>query len=237
MGVLVRKVSCPGGTHDDTTPSCGVYDDGSMFCFSCSSYFPSVGEVEVREVKKKPEDLRERFNYINSLPFIHHRGLDFRYDSIGYFVCWPLQDYYKLRLWAPKPGESKYLGAKGHKKPWFSLKVNKKVDTCVITEGEINAMSMHTLRLNVDILSPGGASNFFDGEMKLRCTVFSNYSKILVLVDKDKAGLEAAIRFHTLVKPYCPDIRIKLLEKGQDCNEILNKKDGKEELKQLILGM
>jgi len=235
MGIVVRKVQCVSGKHDDKTPSCAVYDDGSGYCFSCTTYFPKISEPTKNLVKEK-EDLREKFIYINKLPTIIHRCLEFRYDSRGYYICWPLEDFYKLRLWAPKDDEPRYIGAKGHKKPWFCLKAYKKVDTCVVVEGEINALSIHSLSIssNFDILSPGGVSSFHDTEMKLRQTIFNNYAKILVLADKDKAGEEAVIKFHKLIKPHCLDIRIKLMEK--DCNQILVE-DGKERLETEILEM
>lgn len=236
MGQVVRKVHCT--EHEDRTPSCAVYEDGSMYCFSCTKYFKGTGEVVATPVAKEQENLRDKFIYIDSLPRMVHRELNVPYDSRGYYVVWPASDYYKLRLWAPRAGEPKYIGAKGHKKPWFCLRAYKKVNACIIVEGELNALSIAAtnIRSEYDILSPGGASNFHDSEMKERVPVFANYGRVLVLVDNDKAGVEAAIKVHGLIKPHCSHIKIALLQKGSDCNEILVR-DGKEALEQLILGM
>lgn len=244
MGTVVRKASCISGLHEDKTPSMAIYDNGSAYCFSCCSHFANI-QAPVAEVKKEPENLTEKFIYINSLPWVDHRGLKFMHDSRGYFITWPGQEYYKYRLWAPRADEPKYIGAKGIKKPWYVLRAYQKTKTCVITEGEINALSIASAfddtttssNCRPDILSPGGASNFFDGEMKSRVEVFKNYATLLVLVDKDKAGVEGVINFHKLAKPYCSDIRIKLMDKGNDANDILCGLSGKERLKEIILGM
>jgi 5S rRNA maturation endonuclease (ribonuclease M5) len=232
---LLRKINCPSGTHEDSTPSCAVYTDGSGWCFSCSKYFKQLEEPMAEIVPKEKENLDDSFKYISTLPLIVHRGLSFPHDNRGYYIRWPNDDYYKMRMWAPKLDEPKYMGAKGHKKPWFYLR--HKSDSCIVVEGEINALSLNELNLGMDILSPGGASNFYDSEMRSTINSFKRYKTVIVLVDKDAAGLKAAIEFHKLVKPYCLDVRVKLMEKGQDCNEILVKENGKEELKKTILGM
>lgn len=227
MGQVVRKIQCVGGTHEDRTPSLAVYDDGSGYCFACNVYFPNIQEPTRVEVTQK-EDLNERFNYIDSLPFESHRGLRFRADSRGYYIVWPSRDYYKLRLWAPRPGEPKYLGAKGHRKPWFLLDGSGS-RTCVLTEGEINALSLKEVYPEVTIISPGGATNFYDQEMKNNVHLFSKYGRLLVLVDEDDAGVKGAIEFHKLVRPYNTDVEIILMERGQDSNELLQ--SGHERLK------
>lgn len=236
MGVVLRKVSCPSGKHDDRTPSCAVYEDNSMYCFSCNYYAKGDSKAIIAEPIKEKEDLNERFKYINSLENITHRGLSFRHDNKGYYITWPGETYYKLRSWAVRPGESKYIGARGHKKPWFGASTHPNSRKLLIIEGEINAISVKEAAetKEIDVISPGGASNFFDREMKSKVEYFRKYATIGVLVDNDEAGAEAAIKFHKLVKPYCSDIRIKLMEK--DANTILID-DGKEKLKEFIMGV
>lgn len=234
MGVLVKKINCPSGLHEDKTPSCGVYEDGSGFCFACNTSFKSIAEP-VAMPPKEMENLDDSFRIIDALPAMGHRGLQFPYSNRGYYIVWPKKDYYKLRLWAPRPDEPKYLGAKGHKKPWFVLKPPVPVKTCVVTEGEINAMSIAALLPHLMVVSPGGASNFHDGEMKSKVELFRKYDTIIVLVDSDKAGVEGAMKFHTLVKPHCLDVRIKLMENGNDANALFQSTNGQETLRKIIL--
>lgn len=232
MGVFLKKIPCPGQTHVDSTPSCGVYDNGSAYCFACGKYFPKVQEPEI-SVSKPKVDLVEQYQYIDSLPLISHRGLMFPHDSRGYYICWPKKDYFKLRLWAPSVTEAKYYGAKGHKKPWFVYRaaVNRQ---CVLIEGEINALSLGLIsELNeCDIISPGSASNFYDAEMKLNLDKLVDYDTIYVIVDDDSAGVQAVIKCLPLLKTACIDIRI-IVQKA-DCNQILVNY-GQEKLKREML--
>lgn len=236
MGVLVNKVRCPAGTHEDRTPSCGVYADGTGYCFACNTAFKDIGDP-ISVVPKEIEDLNGKLSYIDSLPLVDTRGLSFHHDNRGYYIVWPNRDYYKYRLWAPRPEEPKYIGAKGHKKPWFVLKPKAPVKTCVVTEGEINALSVFNLLPTMMVMSPGGASNFHDGEMKSKVELFRKYDTIIVLVDADEAGVTGAMKFHTLVKPHCLDVRIKLMEDGKDANALYQNADGKETLRKIILGV
>lgn len=231
MGQVISKNHCIGGTHEDRTPSMAIYDDGSAFCFACNKRFTNVGTPQPT-LRVEPENLKEKLEYINALPNIRHRGLSFRHDSRGYYATWPTGDYYKLRAWAPKPGEPKYIGARGHRKPWFSIRHPNALRTCVVTEGEINALSLQEAGIEADIISPGGASNFHDKEMKANVDFFSQYDRIVVLVDDDEAGVTGAIEFHKLVKDYCPDITIMLME--TDANTILNETNGKDKLKEIV---
>ena len=236
MGTVTAKIMCPGGTHEDNTPSCAVYDDGNGFCFSCNTFFKGLQAATASAPKKESENLAEKLTYIDSLPLISHRGLEFRHDVEGYYIVWPSRDYYKHRKWVPRGNEPKYVGAKGHRKPWFEVFAKVAPQTCIIVEGEINALSLSGLFPQWDIISPGGASNFFDSQMKERYTIFGDYTRVIVIVDGDQAGTEAAIKFKNLIRPLVLDITIHLMGKGLDCNEILVKY-GKEELKDRIMGM
>jgi len=234
VGNLVKKINCPSGTHEDRTPSCAVYEDGSGYCFACNVTFKSIAEP-VDIPPKEVENLDDSLRTIDTLPTMEHRGLWFPYTNRGYYIVWPKRDYYKLRLWAPRPEEPKYFGTKGHKKPWFVLKPPVPVKVCIVTEGEINALSISKLLPDLTVISPGGASNFHDSEMKSKVELFRKYDTIIVLVDADKAGVEGAMKFHTLVKPHCLDVRIKLME--EDANALLQSSNGQKTLRTIIMDL
>lgn len=244
MGQVLYKINCPGGTHVDNTPSCAVYVDGSGFCFSCSTPFKNLETAIVEAKPVEPENLTQKMIEIQALPSMVHRGLTFHYDNRGYYVVWPGGEFYKHRLWAPGPTDPKYKGPRGLQPPWFVLRAYHKVNTCILTEGEINALSISQIRekypseiSQMDIGSPGSATKFYDSEMKRRVEVFKNYAILKVLLDEDDAGVKAAVEFHKLAKPYISDIRIKLMPKGQDANDILVSENGPEKLKRLIMEM
>lgn len=233
------KIRCPAGTHEDNTPSCKVYPDGSGFCFSCSTYFKEIENADsnVNIPLVISEDLESKGQYIRALPTMQHRGLLFHYDSNGYYVLFPGTSYYKCRLWAPSTASNKYLSPKGHKKPVFYIpSFNSKL---IIVEGEINALSLSQIpSLGYDILSPGGVGSFSDSQMKASINIFSDYKRVLILVDNDESGvgLVAAIGLKQLILPKVPDIVIQLMD--QDCNEILVERGVyglKEEIKNMEL--
>jgi DNA primase len=245
VGVVVGTIKCESGLHADKTPSLKVYDDGSVHCFVCGYNVSNYAAPVL--VKREPENLGEKYAYIEGLTRQSHRGLTFRYDNRGYFVEWPGKDYYKLRLWCPKDGEPKYIGARGHRKPWFELIATRcgnhneedisilRPQEAIIVEGEINALSIKEALPEAQVISPGSATQFYDNEAKRNIPKLSVYKTLLVLVDDDQAGHKAALEFYKLAKPHCLDIRIKLME--EDANAVLCKEDGKQKLKEIILGM
>lgn len=218
MAAFLYKIRCPDPEHVDGTPSCGVYADGSGYCFSCSKYFKKVAEP-TKEVTKHIEDLNDKFTYINSLPTTHTRGLIFPFDNDGYYILWPSGDYYKLRRWTSLRGGDKYLSPSGHHKPLFRLPGSKVTSNLLIVEGEINALSIHPYISNCDVLCPGSASSFTDRMMLSALPEVTKYVNIVICVDADVAGLAAALKLKELLRSKVLNITIKLMEK--DFNELL----------------
>lgn len=215
---FLYKTVCPSGEHGHNTPSCGVYSDGSGYCFSCNQYFSGVGEP-VKVVEKPKENLEEKLVYIDSLKKIQHRGLQFPSDDRGYYVVWPDRKYYKLRAWAAEDLGGKYLGPSGHQKPIFSCTSSKKSKIAIIVEGEINALSIITVIPGINVYSPGGVTSFYDRTMTNNLSVFSGYASIYLIADRDVVGLVAVLKLKELLKPYCSDIVTKLMD--EDANHVL----------------
>ena len=179
MANSLYKILCP--KHEEETPSCTVYDDGSGFCFGCNTYFAKLDEPA--PVKIEPEDLSATFAYIKTLPIIDHRGLQFPYDNTGYYITWPNDAYYKKRKWETIESGPKYKGAKGITKPWFNYNEGSSSPICVIVEGEVNAMSLHKACPDLPIYCPGGASNFTDSQAKRLLPILQMYAQIEIVVD------------------------------------------------------
>lgn len=212
MGTVVGKIKCLNPSHAEDTPSLAVYDDGSGWCFGCQSYFRDIKAPVVVETIK--DNLDEAMTYIGKLPMVNVRGLSFPHDKDGYYIVWPDRDYYKLRYWLPKG--PKYKGPKGHQKPpYWARKVGSR--TLALVEGEINAISLSGA-VSFDVLSPGGIGDFINGTMKDSLHTFRGYDTIYVCVDKD-VGVTNALKFKELVKPFCQDVAIILL--NQDFNQML----------------
>lgn len=231
MGAIT-KVICPNPDHKERTPSCAVYEDQSAYCFGCGSYFKTLSVPGISKRPTEVEDLTKTLAYIDSLPTIALRGLQFPYDAKGYYIVWPSRAYYKRRHWSTSSSGAKYIGATGHNKPLFFISSFNGSRTLIIVEGEINALSIAASyppqQHLADILSPGGVGNFTDKSTLSYLPQIIKYDSVLIIADSDRVGAEAAIKLKTLIIPYCQDIIIQLMEK--DCNQILVE-HGKETLK------
>lgn len=236
--MVVERIICPNPEHIEQTPSCAVYEDGSMYCFGCSKFWQSGQQSpNTVPIKKYVEDLPPKFSYIESLDQVEHRGLKFHADRDGYYVVWPDKSYYKLRKWDFNTKDMKYCGAPGHKKPWFVLSAKTSntvyisLKECVIIEGEINALSLRQAYPEIDIYCPGGVGNFTDSNSKSMLPLITQYASIYIIVDCDDVGVKAAIKFKKLIQPPCMDVNIILME--QDVNSILVDK-GVEEIRRKV---
>lgn len=213
---FLYKISCPGGTHTDTNPSCAVYSDGGGFCFACNTTFRDL-VVPDTKVIKYVEDLPAKLQYIATLPKQTLRGFELPFDKEGYYIVWPTNDYYKLRRWDSAHPSGRYASPSGIQKPWF-IANNSKSRTLVLVEGELNAMSVAKI-VNYQVVSPGSATNFYDNYARNKLTSLSGYNKVIVLVDADGPGFEAAIKAKQMIRNQIPDITINAMK--EDANSIL----------------
>jgi hypothetical protein len=222
--------------HQEKTPSL-VRRKSDWFCYgSCNKAFTHA-EVEAKLGKEleydfqetEPEDLQETYKYIDSLPKLKVRGLEFPADDRGYFICWPSREYYKYRQFNPGKGP-KYIGPSGHKPPIFWAS-RFKASTLLIVEGEINALSLSRACPYYDICSFGSATSFNKDTLTKHLTILNKYNKLLVILDKDAAGLKALIETKAFLLYKIPYVNYIQLEK--DCNEILCD-EGPEELQKTV---
>lgn len=236
---MSKKYLCP--KHFEKTPSANAYANG-YYCFGCGASGPlselglPAGErIEITYV----EDIASTLSYINTLPRKEIRGFTLPYSSRGYYLVWPSQDYYKLRIEGAEAG-SKYRGPSGHKKPPFVLRgcysgsegssvesaSGRKSDVLCLIEGEFNALSLAAIEPPFDIISPGGAGDFYSRGAEQYLRNYATYSHVDVIVDADAAGAQAAIEAKAkLVTLGCPEVKIHLMDR--DFNQI-HCEEGKE---------
>lgn len=226
----MERVHCP--LHAEETPSCVIYSTHAYCYGGCGRIELSAlgirAEGSPRERYK--EDLSDTRKYINGLQTKTIRGFDLPYDSRGYYLVWPAGDYYKLRVW-DKDAKNKYRGPAGHAKPPFWVRREHYPTLCLV-EGEFNALSIGDAFPDWDVCSPGSASDFKTEKTRtFLLTYCTHYGTIIVVVDRDGPGTEAAIHAKGLLSGKVPDIRIVLCE--QDANELYCEQ-GKEALKKEI---
>lgn len=231
---MERRILCP--RHEERTPSFVIYPDGWGHCFSCGHREKVAEGVKVDKDKFDAEaqsNLREKIQYILSLPKEPIRGLSFHADSSGYYVVWPNCDYYKFAPYNRSGDASKYVGPRGIKKPMLVVRAQNS-PCLVVVEGEINALSIGDLT-TCDIVSPGGAGDFYSGRFEKDLTFYKNYAKVVLVADADAAGTKAVIELKSrLVAAGMVDVAINLVE--EDFNDVLTKY-GQEELSKRIKHM
>lgn len=214
------KVKCP--RHEDINPSCEVYPEHG-YCFVCSEVIP-LSELGIKgpyRPEKEPyvENVNQKLDYIRLLGRESIRGLWLPCDSTGYYICWPNANYYKLRLHNPRDGESKYLGPTGHKPPIFKAREFPYSRILYIVEGEINALSLAETDIKGHIISLGSASNFISDLYKKELTPDMPYDNIVVVVDKDPAGIAGAISIKSKLLAWGKKVSVVLM--SIDANEML----------------
>lgn len=233
------KVLCP--FHKEVTPSCVVYSD-HFKCFGCGRHGPISelpGNYSYTPAAPLPRtDVRAEIARIKALPTKAIRGLELPYDSKGYYIVWPDESYYKIRLYDET---SRYRSPVGATKTAFrclgindskmSLPGNVLVGDrpLYIVEGEINALSLAKVLINSDIVSPGSATDFDRFEPD------KNYSRYTIIVDEDAPGVIAAIKLKSKILAFCPLVDVVLMGDG-DLNDWLQKYD-KETFQQKVAAL
>jgi hypothetical protein len=222
--------------HSESTPSVVVYPDHG-WCFGCCQKIPlnelGISPQEAAREACYIEDLEATLNYISNLPKKEIRGFNLSFNDRGYYLVFPTLDYYKFRS-LDSEAKSKYRGPSGHSKPWFRAQITQS-SSLVLVEGEFNALSLGKLGLPVDVVSPGGAGDFYSRTGKQELLKCLQYSAIHVIVDSDAAGAQAAIETKAfLVANGHNDVRIHLVE--TDFNDI-HVKEGIEKLREKVKAM
>jgi hypothetical protein len=223
-----KRYHCP--KHKEATPSAVVYGD-HWFCFGCGAKGrPEELGLDPNEPAEPEylEDLEASLDYIRSLPKREIRGFQLHANDRGYYLVWPNGDYYKFRSTTNDTPGGKYRGPAGHKKPPF-VAMSALSHRLVLVEGEFNAMSLALVEPRADIVSPGGAGDFYSRSGQKYLGVWATYGRVDLVMDADAPGAQAAIEAKSrLLVVGCPDVRIHLVER--DFNDVLVQ-EGKEALR------
>ncbi len=190
-----------------------VYHEYS-YCFSCGFRALTKEVLSGKEIEilyKEPENIQETLQYIKTLPTRMERGLRFHYQESGFYVLWPDESYYKLRL---RKLHTRYVGPRGRRAPLF--KYQRGYKTLVVTEGEINAMSLNEVFKDsqITIASPGSAN-----EYTRFIDIYLQYDTVFAIVDKDIPGVINGLKIKEELLKHKKNVQVIALEK--DINQIL----------------
>lgn len=220
-----KRYLCP--KHQEDTPSAVLYGD-RYYCFGCHVTGPAeeLGEsVHTSYEESEPENLSEKFQYINSLERRSVRGLSFPADSRGYYISWPDASYYKLRFFTGTL--SKYIGPTGHKKSLFKAHESTNRLLCVV-EGEINSLSIALTNPPFSVYSPGSSGDFYGKNLQRYLQDYTKFDRLVLIADKDAAGAQACISLKAELIAR-GKVNVKIVLWNEDANEILVT-SGKEKL-------
>lgn len=209
------KVLCP--RHQESTPSVKIYPDGG-YCYGCGAQIPltELGLPNSYTPQRKyVEDLDAGREYIATLPVKEIRGFNLPYNDFGYYLLWPNCSYYKRRNWGD--ADPKYTNPAGYPQPLFGVRELFQ-GRIFLVEGEFNALSLAHAYPNDSVISPGSASNFKHMAGTSMLTIVRYYRTVVVVVDSDAAGVDAAIHTKGTLVNKVPELQIALMQK--DANEL-----------------
>jgi len=199
--------------HDDHTPSMRIYGNWAH-CYTCGAHVPSSevvnGDYILPTQSVVKTDVGAAIARIKTLPTKLIRGLELPYDNTGYYILWPLDQYYKRRTTS---GLSRYIAPAGINPPLFQYESKSK--HLLIVEGELNAISLYNVVFgDYKVCSPGPATNF----MKY-IKHYLNYEKITIFADKDAPGVVFGDQLKQHLLKLHKRVTLVLLDK--DFNQVL----------------
>lgn len=231
---FLHHAPCPSC---DSSDNLGVYTDHE-YCFGCGYHKNTGGKNKKQEGKKQkvPEGLIKGTQYNDtrglSLTTVKKFGYQWgSYKGKGCYIA-PYKDeqgipvIQKLRF---KDKKFKVLG-KSKRVPLFGQHLwSGKGKKVVVTEGEIDAMSLSQLQGNKwPVVSIGSGATGARKHLKMNLEWLEGYDEIVLMFDNDKAGREAAQKCATLFTPgKCSIATLPM----KDVNELLEAGRGQEAIK------
>ncbi len=222
------KTSCDSCGSSDAN---ALYSDGGKHCFACGltvkgdDTFKNSGTKKMKEFNPSFIEYPKSIRGINSETLnlytygvTNNKHCTYYYDTEGNIVAEKYRGKDKVFSWS---GDSKSSTMFGQNvwKPSEKIKL-------VITEGEIDAMSISQLQGNkYPVISlPNGASAA-KKDIKANYDYLSKFKEIVLMFDNDDAGHKAAKEVQSMFPPkYCKIAKLPL----KDANEMLKEGRGKE---------
>ena len=186
---FVRHEACPECTSSDAF---AIYSDGGGYCFSCGHHtkgdgqsIPTTarrrminysGDIAGIRSRKISEETCRKFNVRQEGP-----ALRFPYYKDGQVIAYKERDTQKNFTWTGKNEDHQLFG----QQLFGSGK------TIVVTEGEMDALAVWTVRTNWPVVSvPNGAQSARKA-LQHQLKYLLNFEEIVLMFDADEAGQTA----------------------------------------------
>jgi twinkle protein len=188
---VISQGPCPSCTSSDAYT---IYSDGGSYCFSCGHHTRGDGEAKSNHPQKTTRminyggefgSLRTRKLNENTLKKFNVRMEDgvirFPYYSNGQIVAYKERDKSKNFTWVGKNEDHQLFGQQ-------LFGTGK---TIVITEGELDALSVWQARSNWPVVSiPNGAQSARKA-LQYQLRYLLGFDEIVLMFDGDSAGAQA----------------------------------------------
>ena len=190
--VVISQGPCPSCSSSDAHT---LYSDGGSYCFSCGYHTKGDGETKL----STPQTTTRMINYDGDFAPLRKRNLSEEitkkfnvrqqgpalrfpyYSSSGRIVAYKERSPDKKFTWVGKNEDNQLFG----QQLFGSGK------TLVITEGEIDALSVWKARPNWPVVSvPNGAQNACKA-LQYQLNYVLGFDEIVLMFDQDEAGLKA----------------------------------------------
>ena len=198
----------------DSKDNVAVYDDGHGFCFGCNKHYPNyegnapeasftnettsnnfiTGERVALPKRKLNVQTTQHFNYqIGKDEFGKPVQIANYYNKDGVVTAQKLRYQDKTFRWI---GDSKEVGLFGQNKSRTSGK------QIVITEGEVDAMSMSQVMGNkYPVVSIKSGANGAVRDIRKELEFLESFEKVIIMFDNDEVGKTAAIDVAKILSP------------------------------------
>ena len=226
---VISQGPCPNCTSSDAWT---LYSDGGGYCFSCGHYtkgdkettsqLPSrtvskmvnySGDFVPLRNRKITEETCKKFNVRQEGPALRFPY----YSAAGRVVAYKERSPDKRFTWVGKNEENQLFGQQ-----LFGTGGSTK--TIVITEGELDAMSVWQARPNWPVVSVPNGAQAARKALQLQLDYLLAFDEIVLMLDGDEAGVAAT---EECVKLFPPD-RVFMANLGQykDPSEAIQAGDG-----------
>ena len=200
--VLMERTQCPKCAEQGNDTSCdnlAVYSDGHSYCYACKYYqkgensavnyqpapkefTPIKGVFEPIPSRNITEDTCRQFNY----QLFNHN--DKKYHVASYYkknelVAQHFRSPEKKFWWKGETVGTELFGQHRFEKGGKRL---------VITEGELDAMSVYQANGGWPVVSIPSGTTSAEASIKQNLEFISSYDEVIIMFDMDEAGQEAA---------------------------------------------
>lgn len=192
-----------------------LYTDGHTHCFSCGAYHPGEEGTKLTPRKRASSDLLPMGDYAA----IASRGItEDTCRHFGYTVGRMGEKKCHIAAYRNQDGDiaAQHVRLKGKQFPWFGDKKNLQLfgqhkardgaPKVIITEGEIDAMSVHQI-VNAGKSSRWACLSVTSGAKGAKKDIANNLTflekadEVILMFDNDEKGIEAARECARMFKP------------------------------------